>query len=311
MEVQEISLYDVVQIVRARRRVLFMTMAATTTLALLVALFSTPVYRAETVVVPVSTDLDERGGGGLGSLGGLASLAGLGGAKSDSTEQNVAILRSRALADRFVADGNLTPLLFPDKWDEKTRQWKQGRLSRILSPVSALLAQVTGVERPAHPADGAPTPDQIYRAFDKIRSVSKDKETGLVTLGMELRDPALAAIWANGYVKAANDYIRVQQVKEAKQRLQFLSEQLQKTNLTDIQNALYKLVENETKSAMIANVREEFAFKVIDPATVPELRASPKRLLLVLIGLMGGFMLGVGIILVQNYLSVMRNARQG
>lgn len=311
MEIQEISLYDLVQIVRARRRVLFMTMVVTTTLALLVALFSTPVYRAEIVLAPVSTDMDERGTSALGSLGGLASLAGLGGSSGGSTEQNVAILRSRVLADRFVAEGTLSPLLFPDKWDEKTKKWKTSAFSHILAPVSSLVASITGDEQPSRPSDGGPSPDEIYRAFDSIRTVSKDKETGLVTLGMQSRDPARAAAWANDYVRAANDYIRAQQVNEAKQRLQFLSEQLQKTNLTEIQNALYRLVESETKRSMIANVREEFAFKVIDPASSPELRTSPKRKLLVLIGLMGGFMLGLGIILIQNYLSVMRNARQG
>jgi uncharacterized protein involved in exopolysaccharide biosynthesis len=70
-------------------------------------------------------------------------------------------------------------------------------------------------------------------------------------------------------------------------------------------------VESQTKQSMIANVREEFAFRIIDPATVPELRVSPKRAILLGIGLMGGFMLGLGIILVQNYFSVMRLARRG
>lgn len=311
MDVQEISLYDLARMVRARRRVLFTTMAATTILALLVALFSTPVYRADIVLAPISTDMDERSIGLGSKLGGLAGIAGISGAEGGSIEQNVAILRSRALADRFVAEGKLTPLLFPDIWDKETKRWKKSVLDNILAPVNALKMRLTGDIRATRPSDGGPTPDEIYLVFSDIRSISKDKETGLVKLGMEARDPALAAAWANGYVKAANDYIRAQQVNESQQKLQFLSDQLKKTNLTEVQSALYNLVESETKRSMVANVREEFAFKVIDPATAPELRASPKRALLVLIGLIGGFILGIGIILVQNYLNVMRNARQG
>jgi uncharacterized protein involved in exopolysaccharide biosynthesis len=50
---------------------------------------------------------------------------------------------------------------------------------------------------------------------------------------------------------------------------------------------------------MLAEVQEEFIFKVVDPAVVPELKAGPKRALICVLGTLLGGMLGVAIVLVR------------
>jgi uncharacterized protein involved in exopolysaccharide biosynthesis len=313
LDVEELGLYDFLQLVRTRRRTLGWTMAAATIMGLLIGIFSRPVYRAEVVLAPLATGIDGQALEGLGSsLGGIASLVGLGGKNGASDiEQNIAVLRSRALADHFINQYQLAIVLFANRWDKGEGRWKKEVPSPIKVQLSRLLNSLSGDTVRVRPSDGAPTPDEIYRAFDKVRSVDRDEKTGLVTLGMKWRDPVVAATWASEYATAANDYVRAQKISEAERSLKYLEEQIRKTSFTEMHNALYKLVESETKQSMVANVREEFAFRIIDPATVPELRASPKRAILLGIGLMGGFMLGLGIVLVQNYFSVMRIARRG
>jgi uncharacterized protein involved in exopolysaccharide biosynthesis len=313
MEIEEPGLYDFVQLVRLRRRTLGMTMAVTTIVALLIAVFSRPVYLAETVLAPLSTGVDGQALEGLGSsLGGLANLVGLGGKIGASDiDQNVAILRSRALADHFINQNHVAIVLFEKRWDKDAGRWKKGPPNAIMVRLHRLLNRLSGDTDRVLPSDGAPTSDEVYRAFDKVRSVDRQDKTGLVTLGMKWHDPGIAATWASGYAAAANDYIRAQKISEAERSLKYLEEQIRKTSLTELHDALYKLVESETKQSMLANVREEFAFRVIDPARAPELRLSPKRAMLVGIGLMGGFMLGLGIIFVQNYFRVMSSARRG
>ena len=60
-----------------------------------------------------------------------------------------------------------------------------------------------------------------------------------------------------------------------------------------MQNLLYGLIEEQTKSVMWANVREEYAFEVIDPAIIPEERDSPRRTLIVLLATFFGIVLGL------------------
>lgn len=314
MDVEELGLYDFLQLIRTRRRTLGWTIAAATVMGLLIGILSRPVYRADVVLAPLTTGIDGQALEGLGSsLGGLASLVGLGGKNGASDiEQNIAVLRSRALADHFISQHQLAIILFENRWDKGEGRWKKVAPSPVKVQLSRLLNNLSGDTVRVRPSDGAPTADEIYRAFDKVvRSVDRDEKTGLVTLGMKWHDPIVAATWASEYARAANDYIRAQKISEAERSLKYLEEQIRKTSLTEMHDALYKLVENETKQSMLANVREEFAFRIIDPATAPELRVSPKRAILLGIGLMGGFILGLGIILTQNYFSVMRIARQG
>jgi uncharacterized protein involved in exopolysaccharide biosynthesis len=49
---------------------------------------------------------------------------------------------------------------------------------------------------------------------------------------------------------------------------------------------------------MLAEVQEEFIFKVVDPAVIPELKSSPKRALICVLGTLLGGMLSVVIVLV-------------
>jgi uncharacterized protein involved in exopolysaccharide biosynthesis len=53
-------------------------------------------------------------------------------------------------------------------------------------------------------------------------------------------------------------------------------------------------MEEQVKSVMLANVREEFALRVIDPAVVPELdkEVRPQRVLIMVIGIILGLVLG-------------------
>ena len=53
---------------------------------------------------------------------------------------------------------------------------------------------------------------------------------------------------------------------------------------------------------MLANVTDEFAFKVLDPAVVPEKKDKPRRRMIVLIGGMLGLGLGIVVAFGYNYL---------
>jgi uncharacterized protein involved in exopolysaccharide biosynthesis len=58
-----------------------------------------------------------------------------------------------------------------------------------------------------------------------------------------------------------------------------------------MQTIFYQLIEEQTKTIMLANVRQDYVLEVIDPAIVPEEEAQPRRALIcVLTTLLGGFL---------------------
>lgn len=66
-----------------------------------------------------------------------------------------------------------------------------------------------------------------------------------------------------------------------------------------MQSTFYKLIEEQTKSLMLAEVQEEFVFKVVDPAVVPEVQGGPQRTLICVLSMLLGGMLGVAGVLVN------------
>ena len=112
-------------------------------------------------------------------------------------------------------------------------------------------------------------------------SVDEDKNLVLSTLSISWKDPAVAAQWANDLVKQLNEQLRQKAIADSKKRVGYLEQELAKTTLQDMRAVLYNLLESEKQKAMLANVNEDFALEVIDPAVAPETREKPKRKLIV------------------------------
>ncbi|MDH3378581.1 MAG: LPS O-antigen length regulator, partial [Gammaproteobacteria bacterium] len=74
-------------------------------------------------------------------------------------------------------------------------------------------------------------------------------------------------------------------IEEAEKSIGYLEKQLVSTSAVEIQQAIYRLIEGQTKKKMVASTREEYAFTTIDPAVPPEKMAWPKRLLFILVGM--------------------------
>jgi uncharacterized protein involved in exopolysaccharide biosynthesis len=239
-----------------------------------IALVQKPVYRAETVLAVV--DQSERGGTSLsglsGRLGALGNLVGgLDALSGDNRSEFIALLRSRAFTEKFIEDENLIPVLFPKR------------------------TQIFGAGR-------APTIFRAYRFFDKdVRDVAESRATGLVTVGIEWEDPEAAARWANLMVARLNGVARQRAIAEARKSLEYLNHELTTTNVVEVRTAIYRLIEIQLSKITVATAREEYAFRVIDPARAPDrdYRVRPNRKLLTLLGMGAGAVIGAMIALVR------------
>lgn len=241
-------------------------------LAVALVFMSRPLYQAEVVLAPVS---EERGAAGLGGqLAGIASLAGINVGQDEVSDSTVSLatLQSRDFTYQFIRDNELLPVLFWELWDPFEFKWK--------------------VDEPKD----VPTLYDAYQRFARdIRRVEVDSRSGVVTLAIRWHDPQVAARWANELVERVNRHRQQEAIAEAERSIEYLQAQLPETSVTQVQQAIYRLIEAQTKKIMLANVREEYAFKVIDPAVVPDPEAFvwPKPLLFLLVGVGVGGLLGV------------------
>jgi len=233
-------------------------------------------YDAVIVISPVtSTSEKSLGGGALGSLSGLAALAGMSLGSDSKKNESLATLQSQALMQRYIRENNLMPILYEDKWDAATGKWK-----------------VTDPKK-------TPTLWIATQFFKNIRTVEPDNKTGMVTLKVRWKDPLLAAKWANGLVKMTNDYERETAIAESDRNIAYLTQQAAGTDVLGIKQAIYNLLQSEISKSMIARGTPEYAFKVIDPALVPEKAAFPQKKIWVLAAFFGSFVLSVLVVLAR------------
>jgi uncharacterized protein involved in exopolysaccharide biosynthesis len=139
-------------------------------------------------------------------------------------------------------------------------------------------------------------PKTMWRAVALFRkdvlNVDEDRKNGVTTISMYWTSPTEAAQWANDYIALSNEVMRNRAADDARRNIDYLTNQLRQTPSVEVQRALNNLVESETKTLMLAG-RADYAFSTIDPATPPELKASPKRAIIILAGLVAGLFAGL------------------
>jgi len=105
-------------------------------------------------------------------------------------------------------------------------------------------------------------------------------------------------------VKDINEHMCEQDVQEAEASIDYLESKLQETNIAGMQQVFYQLIESENRTVMMANSQQEYVFKTIDPAVVPQEKIEPKRaiicILATLLGVFLVFLLAVFLVLVNK-----------
>jgi uncharacterized protein involved in exopolysaccharide biosynthesis len=228
------------------------------------SLTATPLYKAEVGITEVSQSGMGASGALANQIGGLAGLVGVNlGSLGGASKEYQAFLKSRFAIQEFISRHSMSEL-FPT-------------------------------------ASKPPTLWLAVRRFQQgVLTIRDDKRAGITIVSVTFTNPATAAKWANEFVAMVNELLRVRAMDEAKRSIVYLNEQVAKTNAVELEKAIYNLIENETKTLMLANVRAEYAFTVIDPAVAPEVRVSPQRVIIVLGSAFIGLLIGTSVAFARN-----------
>ena len=233
-------------------------------LAVVYALNATPWYRAEAVLMPRQDNAGSGLSGQLAQLGGLASMVGLNLGQGGKDEP-LALLRSKGFARRFIEQNGLLAVLSEDR--------KHG------------------------------APDLRDATDDFVRSVlrvTEDKKTGLVVIGIEWKDGAVAAEWANQLARQLNDEMRQRALAEAERNIRYLRERLGDTDYVSLQQAVARLLETELQKEMLASGTDEYALRMIDEARAPVRRERPKRTVIVLVATFAAMLVAIATALLAD-----------
>jgi uncharacterized protein involved in exopolysaccharide biosynthesis len=295
----EIDLRELFSVLWAGKKLIVAITALFAIVSVIYALSIANEYKASAVVAPAGS-----GGSSLGKmagqLGGLASLAGIniGGGESDETQEAMEIMQSWGFIEEFIQSNHLqVPVYAAEGWDKASNRLK---LNDDLYDAESKRWLIEGDESGAG-GTRPPSSWELYKEFQGRVSVSQDKKSGLINISIEYYSPLIAKQWVDLFVSSINDYMRARKLEQVNRNIEYLTAQIEKTAIAEMREVFYQLVEEQTKSKMLAEASPEYAFVTVSKAMVPEEKSKPKRALICILGTLLGGMLSVLLVLIRHY----------
>jgi hypothetical protein len=206
--------------------------------------------------------------------GGIAALAGinLSGGESSRLEQSVELLKSWYFVEIVIVKYGWKPsLMAANYWnaelgeleldqelfDSETMSWK-GIDDKNLEPSSW----------------------ETFSVVEDNFIVSFDNKTGFIQVSFEHLSPQFASEFVTVMIEELNAYFKSLDVQASRSNIEFLKEKIEKTEYKEMQNVFYKMIEDQSKTLMLATANSEYLVRSIIPAKVAEVKSSPSRIII-------------------------------
>ena len=246
-------------------------------------------YTSQVLVVPA----EDQQSSGSSALSGMASMAGFNigsSPEANKTKQAIAVIKSRKFIVDFIEKYNLmVPILAAEGWNQNTN--KLSIDGSLYDKQNDRWIEYRNVS-------------DAYRVFMKKHfSVSSDiLESGLITVKVNYLSPYLANEWTSLLVQEINYRFKKEAIDEANQSIEYLNVELSKSGLNlDEKRVLYNLIQSQTNKLVLANGKDEFIFKTIDPSYIADKKTGPLRSIYVLIAFFCGVSLSVFILFMVSF----------
>jgi uncharacterized protein involved in exopolysaccharide biosynthesis len=252
----EINLLDYFIVLLKHKWLIFGIVFATGLAAVMISLLLPNIYRSEATIIPRQQEKSATSSAlsALGALGGMAGeLAGLGG--GGDVDKFEVVLESRELARRVVEKHKLLPKLFEDAWDTRKKEWRD---------------------------NPAPTMQDAYEVITGMLTVSRDRNTDILTVKFDHEEPNFAKTMVDNYLRELSESMREETLKDAQENKHFLQEQLEQIHDPLLKAKISDLLAKEIEKETFARAQKYYSFIVLDPPVAPDLdkKVKPKRSLI-------------------------------
>jgi uncharacterized protein involved in exopolysaccharide biosynthesis len=245
---------------------LFLWIVAISVIAtIVVSLFMTKIYRAKTIIIPAGVIGKDQGASAF-----IAVQFGIAPPVTPASSEILNLLKSNVLREKVVKEYNLLPLFFP-----------KGELA------------------------GKSENEQTWmgiRYLDDITDVNFIQKDNIIEMTVDYKDPEIATDLANKLLTELNDHMSGEAKRVSSMNQKYLEAQIATTADPIIKEKLYNLISKEIMTQTMAEAKENFSFKIIDPPRVPDRKVKPKRALMAVIALFVSSIFAVIIIFVKEAL---------
>lgn len=241
-------------------------------------------YRAEGTYIPAPQGGEERALSGGGGLAGLASLGGIHlGSDNSKLTKALALLQSRTFLADFAKRHDLLVPLFAGKG------WNRDADQIVLDAGIYDGAAKRWVRKPGPSGSVTPTPQEAAERLSKLIKVNYKEKDNLVSISLQFYSPSLAKQWLDLLVHDVNELVQNQDRLEAKRNIEYLSLQMNETQVPALRSAFSQLIQANMKTLMTADLRDEYVLEAVDPPMIPEKKSNTSRALLLILAVLTAF----------------------
>lgn len=264
----EISLIEIYQTLKKYWKKIIIISFVISGLTIGASFLMTPIFEATAILAPASQQSNPS------FMSAFASQLGIITPQSPELTEVVALLKSKILQEKVIRKHNLINVFFePDDLKDKTEDEKIW---------------------------------EALRFFDDNLKVNYKQKDNLIYVSMQFKDPKISADIVNYLIQELKDHMSEEMKRVAITNKKYLESQLNKTMDPFIRAKIYNLIANQIEQTMIAEAKENFSFKVVDPPKPPDKKIKPKRALMAIIAFMSTIMIGIFYAFFKEYLDKLK-----
>ncbi len=234
----EINLADYINVLKKHYRLIAIVVAVTVLATGIISFNSPKIYQATAAIMSASS------AGQQSSASAIAMQFGISTAPSSNVSEIKRLLESNILMERVIKRYNLLPVFF-----KKEALKEMPEASKIWNGI---------------------------RYLKGIYKVNYNQKEGIIELSAEFKDPKIAADIITFVLTELTDYMSSEAKRVAETNKAYLESLIDKNTDPLIGQKIYYLIARQIETAMMAEVKENFAFKILDPPKVPDRKIRPK-----------------------------------
>lgn len=252
------------------------------------------IYTSKAVLIP--TNQKETLSSKINNYSTIASFAGVS-IDENSTKSDEAIKRIKSFqffSEHFLPNVDLQDILAVKKWLPNTNSTIYDK--KIFDEENNIWNTKNNL---------IPSEQTAYKAYSDFIKVTEDDKS-FVTLSFDHKSPYIAKEWVEIVIKNINESMRLESMNSAKKSIDFLNATSNTTNVQSLNLAISKLLETQMQTLMLSS-SDDYVYKVIDSPIVSEFKSGPKRPLIVIFGMLFGFIASVGMVLIRHFKKTISN----
>jgi uncharacterized protein involved in exopolysaccharide biosynthesis len=269
----EINLLDYINILARHKKLIMITVIVAVAATGIISFLSPRIYEAKAVIMPVAQQQEQNG------MSAIASQFGITSTQTSGASEIVSLLRSTILMERVIKKYDLLPVFFGREDNGK------GEAEKIW--------------------------DGIRYLKNNIYTVTDNKREGIIELSVEFKDPEMSARIVTFILTELTDYMSSEAKRVAETNKRYLESLIDKNADPLIKQKIYTLIARQIEISMMAEVKENFAFKILDPPKIPDRKIKPAIRMNIVLSFIISLFCGICLAFIMDYIASIKKPKTG